>query len=130
MSMGWQPRGRLDAQTPGDPLHLMEAAGQLAPPASDLPGAQVIGEGDSIRVLDPDRGDELADWSADGFTAQFGPGWRIEDHPHGPGTTAEQWEQIIPLPDYAPGSRCSAPRAASGSSPPAPPSPSTRLWWS
>ncbi|MEU6071960.1 hypothetical protein ABZ864_47960 [Streptomyces sp. NPDC047082] len=101
VSMGWQPSGPFGPESIGDPLHLMEATGLLAPPASDLPGAQVIGEGSSIRVLAPGCGDELADWSPDGFSAGFGPGWRIEDHPNGPGTSEEQWERLIQLPDYA-----------------------------
>lgn len=99
-SMGWQPSGFSVARL-GDPLHLMEAAVLLSAGPSDLPGAQVLGTGSSIRVLDPEHGDELADWSPTGFSAEFAPGWRVEESPSGPGMGEEEWERINPLPDFA-----------------------------
>ncbi|MFI1205623.1 hypothetical protein ACH4VR_40415 [Streptomyces sp. NPDC020883] len=100
-SMGWCPSGPFPGVGLGAPLHLMEATDFLAAPAPDLPGAQVLGTGSSIDVLDPEIGDELADWSPSGFSVRFGPGWRFEDDPGGPGMSEEEWEQIVPLPDFA-----------------------------
>lgn len=100
-SMGWQPAGPFAEDSLGDPLHLMQAAFHLTAPDPDLPGAQVIGRGSTMRVLDAEEGDELADWSPDGFTADFGPGWRLEDDPNGPGMGERAWERINPLPDFA-----------------------------
>ncbi|MEY9839364.1 hypothetical protein [Streptacidiphilus sp. EB103A] len=99
-SMGWRPSGSLQGGI-GDPVHFMEATALLAAPSVDLPGAQVIGAGSSLHVLDAQRGDELADWSPDGFQVGFGPGWRLERDPSGPGMTTEEWERLVPLPDYA-----------------------------
>ncbi|WP_411098888.1 hypothetical protein [Streptomyces sp. x-45] len=100
-SMGWQPAGPFAQHGLGDPLHLMQAAHSLTAPDLDLPGAQVISGGSTMKVLDSEQGDELADWSPEGFTADFGPGWRLEEAPNGPGMGEKEWERVCPLPDFA-----------------------------
>jgi hypothetical protein len=100
VGMGMRPSGRRGPEDLGDPVLLMEATDWLVPMASDLPGAQVIGEGSTFKVLDLDRGDELADWSADGLCVEFGAGAWIEEHPGGPVMSSEVWDQLS-LPDYA-----------------------------
>lgn len=100
-SMGWQPTGPFAADSLGDPLHLMQATIHITAPTLDLPGAQVLGTGSTVQVLDPESGDELADWSPTGFTTEFGPGWRREGAPNGPGMGGKEWERINPLPDFA-----------------------------
>ncbi|RNG30452.1 hypothetical protein [Streptomyces botrytidirepellens] len=99
-SMGWQPAGPFPLDL-SDPLHAMEATIHLTAPSLDLPGAQVLSTGSSVRVLDPEQGDELADWSPEGFSADFGPGVRYEEDPTGPGMSEQEWERINPLPDFA-----------------------------
>lgn len=72
---GWEP-AEAD-QAPDSRDNLLDAAMHLVDGQDLLPGAEIVTAIGSGERLDPDLGDEVADWSEAPIKASFGTGWRV-----------------------------------------------------
>ncbi|MFD7907484.1 hypothetical protein ACFV4G_35270, partial [Kitasatospora sp. NPDC059747] len=99
---GWEPMPA-DQLDDDDPYDVVGAVMWLADPPVDVDGADVLTERSHISLLRRNKGDEVAEWSAEPVVADFGPGPRAakagESPEHSLGEKLPDFAALFPVED-------------------------------
>ncbi|GAA1988473.1 hypothetical protein [Kitasatospora viridis] len=97
---GWEPMPA-DQLDEDDPHDVVGAVMWLADPPADVDGADALTERSHISLLRRNKGDEVAEWSAEPVVADFGPGPRAakagESPEHSRGEELPDFAALFPV---------------------------------